>query len=209
MAIITLSRQFGVGGVEITRRLAERLGYQYFSREITNEVAKRMGLSSKIIKEYEEFMQHTCNWGFDSFGGRFKFSKKNSVKVSDYFEFINEIIHSLAKEGNVIILGRGGQCILKDDPQAFHFRLVADLQDRVKHIISHYTDPSEVPPRKMLEYKLQIVDNARARYIKLHFNEEIENPLLYHGVLNLSRLGAEKVIELIMQMIDVREMSFS
>lgn len=201
MAIITISRQYGTGGYQMTQRMAAVLGYKYFSREISEIVAKKMGSSSQIIREYEEFMYHRTDWTFDSIGGRFTYTKKNAIHKSDYVKLTTEIICTLAKEGDVIILGRGGQCVLKNYPGVIHFRIVADIEERMQHIINHYADPTIIPNRKMLEYKIKWVDGIRSKYIKIHYGENIDNPALYHVIFNLSKLGREKVLQLIFDII--------
>ena len=55
-----------------------------------------------------------------------------------YVELLNKIITSFAKEGNVVILGRGGQYILKDLEDTYHILMVADKADRIKFIEKQY-----------------------------------------------------------------------
>ncbi|MBN1348895.1 cytidylate kinase-like family protein [candidate division KSB1 bacterium] len=201
MAVITVSRLFGTGGVEFTKRLAHTLGYRHFSKEISEALAKKMGLPTKIIREYEECLYHTKNWIFSSFGGRITLTCQTSVQVEDYRRLITDIISNLAAEGNVVILGRGGQCILKNYPNTYHFRLVASIEDRLKHLIAEYKDPSILPTRKTLEYRIKWIDSVRAKFIKIHFKDKIDDPGLYHGIFNISKLGRENVLQLILKIV--------
>lgn len=198
MAIITISRQFGTGGIELTKLLSQKLGYQFYAKEIIDEIASQLGLDPKIVAEYHDQYAHRSSWGISSFGGRFDFSTIRHIPEKKYREITEKIIHQLAEQDNVIILGSGGQCILKDHPRAFHFRIVADLVTRVAHLREDYAKvPQSQPYLKGLEHRINNLDKQRRTFIRTHFGANVENPNLYHAVFNLTRLGREQVCQII------------
>ena len=90
-----------------------------------------------------------------------------------------ETIIKLAEVGNVIIIGRGGNVITAKLPHVIHVRLVAPLEKRIEHAHQFY-NLTEAEARKFcLE-----TDRARARYLKKYFGADIDDPLLYHAVIN-------------------------
>lgn len=202
MAVITISRQYGTGGMELTQQLSHDLGYHYYAKEIATTIAQRLGVNDQVIQEYENFLAHTSNWMFSAYAGHFTFYRKQQhIATEEYLQVVKEIIRKIADEDNVIILGSGGQCILRNHPITFHFRIIANLNIRIRHIRAHYRNPEEIPPNKMLEYRINYMDRLRQKFIHTHFKMDIDDPQLYHAIFNLSQLGIEKIRELITRII--------
>ncbi len=202
MAVITISRQFGIGGIELTRRIAQKLGYSFYAKEIAAAVAKKMGLDYQVVLDYQERLEHRSNWMVSSFAGHLSLSSKHYIKEAEYQQIVTEIIRNLAQQDNVVILGSGGQCILRNFPDTFHFRIVAELAARVAHIRSHYRNLEDIPPLKMLEYRIHHMDGLRKRFIQMNFGVNVEDPTLYHAILNLSKLGREQTCAIIINIIE-------
>jgi cytidylate kinase len=202
MAIITISRQFGTGGIELTKLLSSKLGYKFYAKEIIEEVAIKLGLETQFVAEYQEQFAHRSNWAITSFGGRLDFTSTKHISEKKYREVIEEIIKKFAVQDNVIILGSGGQCILRDSPRAFHFRVVADLATRVAHLREDYAKvPQSLPYIKGLEHRINNLDKQRRTFIRTHFGVNVENPNLYHAVFNLTRLGRERICQLMSEVV--------
>jgi cytidylate kinase len=92
----------------------------------------------------------------------------------------------LAGCGNVILIGRAGNIITGRLPNVLHVRLVAPLEDRIERICrAGNKTPAEAGKFCVAE------DAARARYVKSYFKADIDDPLLYHLVINTSRMGCE------------------
>lgn len=197
MAVITISRQYGIGGIELTKKIAQRLGYHFYSREIAVSVAKKMGLDHRLVMEYQAQMAYKSNWLVGAYAGRLALFEAHSINQKQYQGVVSEVVQNLAQEDDLIILGWGGQCILQNHPHTFHFRIVADLKTRLAHILSHYRNPEDIPTIKMLEHRIFHMDKARRKYIRTHFKMNIENPCLYHAIFNLTELGKEKVVSMI------------
>ncbi|MCI0512941.1 cytidylate kinase-like family protein [candidate division KSB1 bacterium] len=202
MAVITISRQYGTGGMELTRQLSQDLGYHYYAKEIAVTIAQQLGVDAQVIQEYENYLAHTSNWMFSAYAGHFTFYRtQQHIDTAEYLQAVTEIMQKMAAEDHVIILGSGGQCVLSQQPRAFHFRIVASLNTRLRHIRAHYRNPEEIPPNKMLEYRLNYMDRLRRKFIQTHFKMDIDDPQLYHAILNLSQLGIGKIRNLIRQIV--------
>ncbi|MBW1962456.1 MAG: cytidylate kinase-like family protein, partial [Deltaproteobacteria bacterium] len=103
---------------------------------------------------------------------------------------LNTIITKIASEGNVVILGRGGQYILRDFSDAYHVLIVADKADRIKFIENRYGFSTR--------RATQVVDRQEKRRINLYRKfgkEDYETPGLYHLILNTSKLSIERACE--------------
>ena len=104
-----------------------------------------------------------------------------------------ETILHLAELGNVIIFGRGANVITARLPGMFHVRLVAPLESRVEQRMRKVKNLS----RKAALQAIQIEDLGRKRYLKQNFNQDIDDPLLYHLVVNTDFFTPDAVAQLI------------
>ena len=93
-------------------------------------------------------------------------------------------MRELADHGDVILVGRGGNCFLKDDPRAFHVRLVAPMAVRCRRIMEYRWVREAVAKKQVAES-----DTQRRRYYESYFGIDWSNPLEYHITVNSGRLG--------------------
>ena len=102
------------------------------------------------------------------------------------------VIRGLAHEGNVLILGRGGQILLKNHPGALHIQTVAPFAKRVEVAMSRY-GLSE----RDAQQRLRASDRARFDYVRRYHDVDWLDPTLYHLVLNTASLPAPAAVKLI------------
>lgn len=103
-----------------------------------------------------------------------------------------ETILQLARMGNVIIVGRASNVITAKLPNTFHVRLVAPLESRIQKMMERYL-MSEKEASEFIKRE----DNSRKNYVKSNFYKDIENPLLYHLVVNTGLITYEEAAGLI------------
>jgi hypothetical protein len=103
-----------------------------------------------------------------------------------------ETILRLAKLGNVIIIGRGANIITAKLKSVFHVRLVASLEARVRHI----EEKDRLDRKAALEF-IHREDRGRKRYLKKHYQKDINDPLLYHLTINTDLINYERAARLI------------
>ena len=177
MAVITISREVGSGGDEIARRVGEVLGYRLFSRTLMAEVAREQALSEAEIVDFSE----------DSYRARGFIDAlfRRSAPVAT-------TIRALAHRGQVVIVGRGGQAILRDEPRVLHVRVIARPEDRLRRTVE-----AEGLSRNEASKLITERDRAIAQYVRRFHGVEWADPLLYHLTLNTSLLSPATAVELI------------
>lgn len=104
----------------------------------------------------------------------------------------SETILHLAERGNVILIGRGAAVITRNLNYAFQVRLVGSIERRVKRI-QEANQLSAVAARDLVNRE----DVGRRRYLRKYFNEDIDNPLLYHLVLNTDLISYDEATRII------------
>ena len=119
-----------------------------------------------------------------------------------YVEFLTRIIEDLAKEDNVVILGRGSQFILRRDPNVLKVLLVAERADRIKFMVRNYNlDPEKA------EAIINRETRKRERYLSNFHQGDPNDPSLYHMVLNTSLVpleaAEEQLTELVLSAVDL------
>ncbi|QTA86239.1 AAA family ATPase [Desulfonema magnum] len=194
MSVITISRQFGAGGRTLGTLVAEKLGYSLVDEDIIEKVAQKARVSPNWVKSVEKeaggrLLKYISGLGpfRKNYLERIGEHKRGYIDGHIYVDLLHEIIKELAHEGDCVIIGRGGQYILKDYEDVWHVLLIADLDHRVKFMEEHY----ELSSRQAA----LIVDKHGKRRKNLYryfHKEDYDQPYLYHIVLNMGRLTIEK-----------------
>ena len=201
MAVITLSRQFGAGGITLGRMVSKRLGFPFYDNEIIQMVAQKAQVSTRWVESMEKEAGgklHRLLSGLVSktFIERVLGDDRGYIDETIYVELLHQSITRVADEGDAIILGRGSQFILKDWPQAHHILLVADRQYRIRFIEEKYD--------LFTKHAEQAVSREEKRRINLYRKfgrEDYDDPVHYDMVLNMSLLDLDQACDLICKLI--------
>jgi len=178
MAIITISREMGSGGIPIAHKAAEKLGYTLVDGEMLMKVAEKYGLSAEALEKADEKPP--------------AFVEKQDSQVEVDLHQIELIILEYALKGNVIIYGRGGQDLLQEIDSVFRVRVIAPFDLRVERWAEReWLDPDLA--RKLVRRS----DQQRAGFIKYYFDRDWEDPLGYDLIINTERITEETAVQLI------------
>jgi len=127
------------------------------------------------------------------FGGLFSpTAPPISASLEGYVRMVGLVIRGLAHEGNVLIVGRGGQILLEDYPGALHVQTVAPLAKRVEVVMSRYR-----LSERDAQQRVRASDRARFDYLRRYHDVNWLDATLYHLVLNTASLPAPATVKLI------------
>jgi len=206
MAVITISRQYGSGGDEIASRVCELLGYRYFDKQMMAQVASEMGLSSKEVIDSQEERHEILSFFERLFGHKVMEARVSTDEASGartvelgeldskrYVTMVRDLIQTAAEQGDVVIIGRGGQVILKDQPGVLHVRIEASFGERVRRVSEQqrFTNPSAA--RDFVAGR----DRAGADYVHTYYGVDWDDPTLYHLTLNTGLWDTESAAQII------------
>ena len=202
MAVITISRLFGAGGITLGELISKKLGYRFFDNEIIQMVAKK----AKVSTDWVESMEKEA-------GGKIQrlisgmVSKRLVDRILDmdhgyideeiYVDLLHEIIGKIADEGNAVILGRGSQYILQNADNTYHVLLVADKDYRIRFIEKKY----HLTPKQAI----QMVNNEERRRINLYqkFGRlDYDSTAHYHLIVNMRRVTLETASGLMCRLVE-------
>ena len=174
--VLTLSRQMGAGDSGFAQTLAERLGLKVYDRALLEQEAVRLGVTEEELEQVDEQP-----------AGIFQHFRPGSLNQR-YFDALGRLMRERADRGDVILVGRGGSRFLKENLRAFHVRLIAPMDQRVRRVME-YRWLREQPARQLLSES----DEQRRRFLKSYFGADGADPLEYHVTANSGRLGPEAV----------------
>ena len=201
MAVITISRQFGAGGITLGKMVAEKCGYTFADTEIINMVAQMANVSTHFVETVEKeaggkFSRIISRLVSKPLLERVLKDERGYIDEEIYLDYLVLIIAQMADDGNVVILGRGSQYILNDHPDAYHFLLIDEFDSRVRFMREHYN-----LSQNRAEQVVKSEDKRRLNlYRKLH-KTDYDRPGLYHLVLNMHRISLDKAQELICRVV--------
>ncbi len=202
MAVITISRQFGAGGLTLGKMIAQKFGYTFADTEIIKMVAEMANVSTNFVTTIEKeaggkFSKFISKTVSKPLVGRILKEERGYIDEEIYLDYLVLIIAQMADDGNVVILGRGSQYILNDHPDAHHVLLIDTFENRVKFMQKNY----ELSQSRAA----QVVKNEDKRRMNLYRKlgkSDYDKPELYHLVLNMSRVSLELALQLICKLVD-------
>jgi cytidylate kinase len=176
MAVITISRQFGAGGWVLGKRLAKRLGYRYVDENMIQEVARIGKISSGRVRVFEKsgtsrLLKFLDKMIVADYVDRFVSDKHGRLDERGYVEMVRSIFNEIYEKGDVIIIGRGGQYILKGYPNTYHILLVGDLESRTRFIMEAH-QLTENKAKTMMKQKEQERDRVLRLFSDHAFHDD-------------------------------------
>lgn len=184
--IITIGREFGSGGRELGRLIAERLNYAYYDREIISEIAKRTSLSEKYIQNIAE---HKPVIPFPIHTGRTFWAV-----IPDYGQEIqkeqHDIIREIASKSDCVIVGRGADYVLRE-LKPFRLFVYSDIESKIRRCRenggSDYEN-GESMTEKELRKRIEQINKARADYYEFYTGQRWGDKSNYDLCINTTNI---------------------
>lgn len=203
MAVITISKEFGTKSEKLAARLAKELGYEYIGDHLISEIAKDLKISESEAEMFGKASQsrllrfvdrYTC-----SIVQKVVDREHGCLDDKDYFETTRKLVSNLYGDGNVIILGWGGQCILRDKPDTIHVRLTIDKEEKIKTAMESHQINRQAAV-KLIERE----ERDKAAYIKHYFNEDWNDAHLYDLVIDMGKTSVGQAVGMIADHLKVK-----
>ena len=201
--VITIGREYGSGGRDIGRIVAERLQIPYLDREIISQAVKESGLSEEIIRQADEKASNP--FSLSSLAGSYFFGSQptfnNNLSINDQiFILESDIIKKAAEKGPCVIIGRCANNILREYSYCMSVFIHADMEHRMNRDILEYG----VSPKKIEEF-LAKQDKHRAHYHSYYTDEKWGDFSHYDLVIKSSKFGIEATADLILSAVEIFE----
>ncbi len=194
--VITIEREYGSGGADIAKKVADRMGWKLWDQLLTNEIARLMECDCRVVEEHEEkrdpvfyrllkaFMQGSHEGSLNA--PRLKMADTDCVRV-----VAEGVVKSAAEGGECVIVGRGSAYYLHNRPDVFHVFVYAPFEQKVRRLRAGGKSEGEAVQLA------ETVDRDRAAFIKQYFGVEWPERHRFHLMVN-STIGEEAAVETIL-----------
>lgn len=178
MPIITISREMGTGAYGIAKELAKKLKYTLVDGPKLAACAAEYGLPLEMLQAVDEKPP-----SYNTVEDRARAASLNSIEL---------ILLDLAKKGNVILYGRGGQDLVQGCGNVLRLRFVADFEERVERFAEReWIDPD------LAQELIRRSDHQRGGFIHFYFDRDWNDPLGYDLTFNTSRLSSSAIVDIV------------
>ena len=184
MAILTISHEMGSGGDEIGMAVATRLGYTHVDNEELLGRAQRYGLAedrlARLVEDRPSWVE------------RFDAETRRCIIA------LQVVLYEFAQDDNVVLMGGGGQWLLRGVPHVLRTRIVAPFPERVTRLTATLSAQGRerVTPKTVAQFirRDDIQKTARMRYL---FDADVKDPNLYDILINTVAFSREAAVNLL------------
>ncbi len=191
-SIITIGRQFGSGGREIGKRLADSLGFAYYDKEIISMIAQKSGLSEEYIASRDEeriISNYSITMGRTFIAPVMNFSDNVFIEQT-------KILKEIAEKGNCIIVGRCADYILREQNPFKIFVMGSDMQMKINRC--YEKEPTDQDKsQKEIEKKINEIDKARAKYYDYYTDRKWGAMTNYNIAIDTATVSIKDAVEVI------------
>ncbi len=201
--VITIARQYGSGGKEIGRRLAEKLHIGFYDKELITLAAKESGVSPEIFDKYDEKAGNSLLYAL-SIGAAASMGDYGIIPPLPMNDKLFLLQHDIIRQVSVepcVIVGRCADYVLADRNDCVRLFLYAEMEKRVQRVVKkHGLSESKA------ESVIRRADKARENYYHYYSDKIWGDPENYDLCIDSGKLGTEKCAELIISYLKLRGM---
>ena len=201
MAVITISKEFGTDAGQVAAIAAQKLGYEHIGKKLTAEIAKDLHLSEAEVETFKQTSQsriirfmdrYTC-----SLVQKVVDREHGCLDDANYYESTKKLVENLYEADNVIILGWGGQCILRGKPGTLHVRLTKDDDLKIEKTMQDH-DLNRLAAKKLIERE----EKDSGSYVRHYFNADWNDARLYDLTIDMGKNSVEQAADIICKNIE-------
>lgn len=193
LPVITVCMEPGSGGSIVAQEIAQRLNFDFFHRDIINEIAKSSHISSQVIETLEKERLSGINDFISSL------INDKYLWPGLYLEHLMKIVHVIGKHGRAVIVGRGANFILPPQ-ERFSVRVVAPLELRIQNVAREYSVSENDAKRRILRR-----ESRRRAFVRQSFHEDISDSHNYDLSLNTGKLNIKSAVNAVIGAIEGTE----
>ncbi len=197
--IVTIGRQFGSGGHEIGKRLAEELGYTLYDKELLKLQAKKSGIAEKVLESYDEAPTSSLLYSIvmDVYPSM---NYVGSSLNQQIYQAQYDSIRSLADGSSCVIVGRGADYILRDHPNLVTVFIHAGIEKRAERVAEY----EHITKEKAKDIILK-ADKKRANFYNFQTEKKWGHASSYMLSIDSGALGYDNSVKLIRQFVEMKQ----
>ena len=200
--VITIGRQYGSGGREIGRKLAESYGIPFYDKEILKMAAKESGICEEMFENFDEKPTTSFLYSLvmDPYALGYNATSFDMPLNQKVFLAAFDTIKKVASEGPCVIVGRCADYALRENENTYNVFIHAPMSFRKERIHEQY----QIPMSKIKDEAIRM-DKQRASYYNYYTSQKWGEISNYDLTVNSSILGIDGTVDLIRKAVDLRE----
>lgn len=202
-SIITISREFGSGGREIGKKLAEQLGIEFYDKELLELASKHSGITQELFVKHDE--NYTNSFLYSLVMGNYPVTSDGRINPElplnqKIFLAQFETIRALAEKGPCVIVGRCADYVLRNRDNVINFFITGSMPQKRRRILERY----DIEKNKVEDF-IRKTDKRRANYYNYYTDMKWGEAKNYDLCLNSSKTGIEGAVEIMQDYIRIKE----
>jgi cytidylate kinase len=189
--VITIGCEYGAGGEQIGKMLANALGIEYYDRDLVDKVVDELGVDKGLVEEADK--KAHVQYAFETTMGPRYANLTNRVISYQY-----QVIHEMAEKSACVIIGRSSDYILKDRHDVLNIFIYAPEDVRIQSVMEQQ-GVSQEKAKELVEYNDEM-NHARHKYITGTYRGDRRNR---HMLIDSSLLGWEKTAKYILALVEM------
>ena len=193
--VITVGREFGSGGREIAKKLAERLQFPFYDRELITLAAEKSGINVNVFETADERPQSSLLYSLavDPYSVTGSLFRANNMQTNDQlFKIQSDVIREVAAAGSCVIVGRCADYILQELPECLRIYVHGSMDHRIDRIKRLY----ELTGKQAREL-IQKTDKSRASYYNFYTEQKWGDADNFHLSIDPYLLGTDGTVDLL------------
>lgn len=201
--IITISREFGSGGREIGQKLAEKLGINFYDKELLEIASKESGICEELFVKHDE--SYTNSFLYSLVMGNYPITpdgRLNPEMPINHKIFLAQFdtIRKIAEKGPCVIVGRCADYILKANDRVINFFITGNMIEKRRRILDRY----DIEKNKVEDF-IRKTDKRRANYYNYYTDMKWGEAKNYDLCINSSKTGTQGAVDLMIEYIKIKE----
>ena len=202
-SIITISREFGSGGREIGKMLADKLGIEFYDKELLELASKQSGITQELFVKHDE--NYTNSFLYSLVMGNYPVTSDGRINPElplnqKIFLAQFETIRTLAEKGPCVIVGRCADYVLRSRDNVINFFITGSMPQKRRRILERY----DIEKNKVEDF-IRKTDKRRANYYNYYTDMKWGEAKNYDLCLNSSKTGVEGAVEIMQEYIRIKE----
>lgn len=197
--ILTIGRQFGSGGRQIGKKLAQELGIGYYDKEIMAVAAKESGLSEEVFERADERtssgLSYALTAGYSYMGMYLPYT--DILSNDGLFQLQSDAIRKLAEQESCVLVGRCADYILRDNPDLLSFFILDKKENRIERIKGYQQVDESAAKELMIK-----TDKSRSAYYNYYTNKTWGAACSYNFSIDVSVLGIDDTVSFMKDLVE-------
>lgn len=202
-SIITISREFGSGGREIGKLLADSLNIDFYDKELLEIASRKSGICEELFVKHDE--NYTNSFLYSLVMGSYPVSSDGRINTElplnqKIFLAQFDVIRQLAEKGPCVIVGRCADYVLRNQDNVINFFISGDMLHKKRRILERY----DIEKNKAEDF-IRKTDKRRANYYNYYTDRKWGEAKNYDLCINSSKTGIEGAVQLMQDYIKIKE----